>query len=220
MTSAPFLDANPMENSSLISDIKIEPPEELLDNDFNLPQMEPVDLSFHKPKAYESSSFQGKLQPANLLQAPVHPTKPQPALQTLLVSTSTSNTGTSANTPTVLTSGSILSSSQNTGGQQILHVIHTMPSVRLPNKLGGLKTIPLVVQSLPMVYTTLPADGDPAAITVPLIGGDGKNSGSGKLQCASFWALNSSIYSLLEMSYFLSLFTPFNYLCTQLQEYL
>ncbi|XP_044928722.1 Krueppel-like factor 8 [Mustela putorius furo] len=182
MTSAPFLDANPMENSSLISDIKIEPPEELLDNDFNLPQMEPVDLSFHKPKA--------SLQPANLLQAPVHSTKPQPALQTLLVSTSTSNTVTSANTPTVLTSGSILSSSQSTGGQQILHVIHTMPSVRLPNKLSGLKTIPLVVQSLPMVYTTLLADGDPAAITVPLIGGDGKNSGSVKIDTTSLSSLD------------------------------
>uniref|UniRef100_M3XM91 Kruppel like factor 8 n=1 Tax=Mustela putorius furo TaxID=9669 RepID=M3XM91_MUSPF len=163
MTSAPFLDANPMENSSLISDIKIEPPEELLDNDFNLPQMEPVDLSFHKPKA--------SLQPANLLQAPVHSTKPQPALQTLLVSTSTSNTVTSANTPTVLTSGSILSSSQSTGGQQILHVIHTMPSVRLPNK-------------------SLLADGDPAAITVPLIGGDGKNSGSVKIDTTSLSSLD------------------------------
>ncbi|XP_032704860.1 Krueppel-like factor 8 isoform X2 [Lontra canadensis] len=179
MTSPPFLDANPMENSSLISDIKIEPPEELLDNDFNLPQMEPVDLSFHKPKA--------SLQPASLLHAPVHPTKPQPALQTLLGSTSTSNTGTSANAPTVLTSGSILSSSQSTGGQQILHVIHTMPSVRLPNKLGALNTIPLVVQSLPMVYTTLPADGGPAAITVPLIGGDGKNSGSGEKPYKCTW---------------------------------
>uniref|UniRef100_G1LMU1 Uncharacterized protein n=1 Tax=Ailuropoda melanoleuca TaxID=9646 RepID=G1LMU1_AILME len=177
MTSPPFLDAKPMENPALISDIKIEPPEELLANDFNLPQMEPVDLSFHKPKA--------PLQPASLLQAPVHPPKPQPALQTLVVSTSTSDTSTSTNIPTVLTPGSILASSQGTGGQQILHVIHTIPSFRLPNKLGGLKTIPVVVQSLPMMYTTLPADGGPAAITVPLIGGDGKNAGSVKVDPTS-----------------------------------
>ncbi|XP_044236320.2 Krueppel-like factor 8 [Ursus arctos] len=177
MTSPPFLDAKPMENPALISDIKIEPPEELLANDFNLPQMEPVDLSFHKPKA--------SLQPASLLQAPVHPPKPQPALQTLVVSTSTSDTSTSTNIPTVLTPGSILASSQGTGGQQILHVIHTIPSVRLPNKLGGLKTIPVVVQSLPMLYTTFPADGGPAAITVPLIGGDGKNAGSVKVDPTS-----------------------------------
>uniref|UniRef100_G1SN48 KLF transcription factor 8 n=2 Tax=Oryctolagus cuniculus TaxID=9986 RepID=G1SN48_RABIT len=177
MTSSQLLDANPMENPVLFNDIKIEPPEELLANDFNLPQVEPVDLSFHKPKA--------PLQPASMLQAPIRPPKPQSAPQPLVVSTSTSDTSTSANIPTVLTQGSILASSQATGGQQILHVIHTIPSVTLPNKMGGLKTIPVVVQSLPMVYTTLPADGGPAAITVPLIGGDGKNAGSVKVDPTS-----------------------------------
>ncbi|XP_059943536.1 Krueppel-like factor 8 isoform X1 [Mesoplodon densirostris] len=177
MTSPPLLDANPMENPALLNDIKIEPPEELLANDFNLPQVEPVDLSFHKPKS--------PLQPASMLQAPIRPPKPQSASQTLVVSTSTSDTGTSANIPTVLTPGSILASSQGTGGQQILHVIHTIPSVNLPNKMGSLKAIPVMVQSLPMVYTTLPADGSPAAITVPLIGGDGKNAGSVKVDPTS-----------------------------------
>ncbi|XP_032121982.1 Krueppel-like factor 8 isoform X2 [Sapajus apella] len=169
MTSPPLLDANPMENQALFNDIKIEPPEELLASDFSLPQVEPVDLSFHKPKA--------PLQPASMLQAPICPPKPHSAPQTLVVSTSTSDMSTAANIPTVLTPGSVLTS-QSSGGQQILHVIHTIPSVSLPNKMGGLKTIPVVVQSLPMVYTTLPADGGPAAITVPLIGGDGKNAGS------------------------------------------
>ncbi|XP_022419297.1 Krueppel-like factor 8 isoform X1 [Delphinapterus leucas] len=177
MTSPPLLDANPMENPALLNDIKIEPPEELLANDFNLPQVEPVDLSFHKPKS--------PLQPASMLQAPIRPPKPQSASQTLVVSTSTSDTGTSANIPTVLTPGSILASSQGTGGQQILHVIHSMPSVNLPNKMGSLKAIPVMVQSLPMVYTTLPADGSSAAITVPLIGGDGKNAGSVKVDPTS-----------------------------------
>ncbi|KAJ8778346.1 hypothetical protein J1605_013695 [Eschrichtius robustus] len=177
MTSPPLLDANAMENPALLNDIKIEPPEELLANDFNLPQVEPVDLSFHKPKS--------PLQPASMLQAPIRPPKPQSASQTLVVSTSTSDTGTSANIPTVLTPGSILASSQSTGGQQILHVIHTIPSVNLSNKMGSLKAIPVVVQSLPMVYTTLPADGSPAAITVPLIGGDGKNAGSVKVDPTS-----------------------------------
>ncbi|XP_029417560.1 Krueppel-like factor 8 isoform X2 [Nannospalax galili] len=177
MTSPPLLDSNSMENPALFNDIKIEPPEELLASDFNLPQVEPVDLSFHKPKA--------PLQPASMLQAPICPPKPQSANQAIMVSTSTSDTSTSANIPTVLTPGSILASSQGTGGQPILHVIHTIPSVSLPNKMGGLKTIPLVVQSLPMVYTSLPADGSPAAITVPLIGGDGKNAGSVKVDPTS-----------------------------------
>ncbi|KAL0589049.1 Krueppel-like factor 8 [Plecturocebus cupreus] len=177
MTSPPLLDTNPMENQALFNDIKIEPPEELLASDFSLPQVEPVDLSFHKPKA--------PLQPASMLQAPICPPKPHSAPQTLVVSTSTSDMSTAANIPTVLTPGSVLTSSQSSGGQQILHVIHTIPSVSLPNKMGGLKTIPVVVQSLPMVYTTLPADGGPAAITVPLIGGDGKNAGSVKVDPTS-----------------------------------
>ncbi|CAO2624571.1 Krueppel-like factor 8 [Lemmus lemmus] len=176
MTSPPLLDASPMEHPALFNDIKIEPPEELLASDFNLPQVEPVDLSFHKPKA--------PLQPASMLQAPIRPPKPPSAAQAMAVPTS-SDTGTSAAIPTVLTPGSILASSQGTGGQPILHVIHTIPSVSLPNKMGGLKTIPLVVQSLPMVYTSLPADGSPAAITVPLIGGDGKNAGSVKVDPTS-----------------------------------
>lgn len=81
--------------------------------------------------------------------------------------------------PAVLSPGSILASTQGSGGQQILHVIHTIPSVNLPSKMGNLQTIPVVVQSLPVVYTTMPTDGV-TAITVPLIGGDGKNAGSGK----------------------------------------
>lgn len=80
----------------------------------------------------------------------------------------------------VLSPGSILAT-QGAGGQQILHVIHTIPSVNMPSKVGELQTIPVVVQSLPVVYTTMPTDGvATAAITVPLIGSDGRSEGSGK----------------------------------------
>lgn len=80
----------------------------------------------------------------------------------------------------VLSPGSILAT-QGAGGQQILHVIHTIPSVSMPSKVGQLQTIPVVVQSLPVVYTTMPTDGvATAAITVPLIGSDGRSEGSGK----------------------------------------
>ncbi|XP_040853841.1 Krueppel-like factor 8 isoform X2 [Ochotona curzoniae] len=179
MMTSQLLDANTMENPVLFNDIKTEPPEELLASDYSLPQVEPVDLSFHKPKA--------PLQPASMLQAPIRPPRPQPAPQPLVVSAPACDTSNPANIPTVLTPGSILASSQAAGGQQILHVIHTIPSVTLPNKIGGLKTIPVVVQSLPMVYTALPADGGPAAITVPLIGGDGKNAGSGEKPYKCTW---------------------------------
>lgn len=176
IVSPPLLDDSSMENPELLNDIKIEPPEELLD-DFNLPQVEPVDLSFHKPK--------DPLQPARVLQAPICSPKPQPSLHIPVVSTSSSDISIPASFPTVLAPSSILPTTQGTGGQQILHVIHTIPSVSLPNKMGGLKAIPVVVQSLPLVYTNMPVDGSPAAITVPLIGGDGKNAGSVKVDPTS-----------------------------------
>ncbi|KFR08324.1 Krueppel-like factor 8, partial [Nipponia nippon] len=105
----------------------------------------------------------------------VAPPLPAPAT----VSISPSGLSSTSAIPAVLSPGSILASTQGSGGQQILHVIHTIPSVNLPSKMGNLQTIPVVVQSLPVVYTTMPTDGV-TAITVPLIGGDGKNAGSGK----------------------------------------
>ncbi|KAG8448078.1 hypothetical protein GDO86_015245 [Hymenochirus boettgeri] len=75
--------------------------------------------------------------------------------------------------PAVLSPGSILASTQGSGGQQILHVIHTIPSVNLPSKMGNLQT-PCSGTVSACVYTTLPTDGVTAAITVPLIGADGK----------------------------------------------
>lgn len=107
---------------------------------------------------------------------------------------------------TVLSTGSILASGTGMmGGQQILHVIHTIPSVNVPGGMGmgHLQTIPVVVQSLPVVYTAVPAAtanaaaaasaGDSggnnglgttatAAITVPLIGSDGRSEGSGEIR--------------------------------------
>ncbi|RVE64161.1 hypothetical protein OJAV_G00143480 [Oryzias javanicus] len=85
----------------------------------------------------------------------------------------------------VLSPGSILAT-QGAGGQQILHVIHTIPSVTMPSKVGQLQTIPVVVQSLPVVYTTVPPDGvATAAITVPLIGSDGRSEGSVRIKPGS-----------------------------------
>lgn len=65
-------------------------------------------------------------------------------------------------------------------------MIHTIPSVSMPSKVGQLQTIPVVVQSLPVVYTTVPTDGvATAAITVPLIGSDGRSEGSGECGATS-----------------------------------
>uniref|UniRef100_A0A672RWL1 Krueppel-like factor 8 n=1 Tax=Sinocyclocheilus grahami TaxID=75366 RepID=A0A672RWL1_SINGR len=127
-------------------------------------QTEPVDLSLNKPRP----SFP-------VAMATSTPANPPPQ-----------NIMARATIPAVLSPGSILASTQGVGGQQILHVIHTIPSVNMPSKMGQLQTIPVVVQSLPVVYTTVATDGvATAAITVPLIGSDGRSEGSVRIKPGS-----------------------------------
>ncbi|XP_052347674.1 Krueppel-like factor 8 isoform X4 [Oncorhynchus keta] len=127
--------------------------------------------------------------------------KPRPSLPVFTPSTTANPAPSSVAPPTLsanhiptvtildtmmLSPGSILASTQGAGGQQILHVIHTIPSVNMPSKMGQLQTIPVVVQSLPLVYTTMPTDGvATAAITVPLIGSDGRSEGSVRIKPGS-----------------------------------
>ncbi|XP_070616171.1 Krueppel-like factor 8 isoform X1 [Erythrolamprus reginae] len=173
MSSSSLLGEGALEPPVLLSDIKTEPPEELLATDCHQPQAEPVDLSLHKPK--------GPMPPP----PPVRPPPVPPVVSMSPMGLGPPSSSSSSAIPAVLSPGSILASTQGSGGQQILHVIHTIPSVNLPSKMGNLQTIPVVVQSLPVVYTTMPSDGVTAAITVPLIGGDGKNAGMVKVDPGS-----------------------------------
>ncbi|XP_074528128.1 Krueppel-like factor 8 [Halichoeres trimaculatus] len=139
-------------------------------------QTEPVDLSLNKPR---SSTL-----PASTTSTTVNPAPSgavtQPGLSATPVPSAVQSIGSM-----VLSPGSILAT-QGAGGQQILHVIHTIPSVSMPSKVGQLQTIPVVVQSLPVVYTTMPTDGvATAAITVPLIGSDGRSEGSVRIKPGS-----------------------------------
>ncbi|KAM8899086.1 Krueppel-like factor 8 isoform 2-T2 [Spinachia spinachia] len=139
-------------------------------------QTEPVDLSLNKPR---SSSL-----PASTMGLTVNPAPSglltQPGLSATPVTSTMQSIGSM-----VLSPGSILAT-QGAGGQQILHVIHTIPSVSMPSKVGQLQTIPVVVQSLPVVYTTMSTDGvATAAITVPLIGSDGRSEGSVRIKPGS-----------------------------------
>ncbi|KAI3374004.1 hypothetical protein L3Q82_022565 [Scortum barcoo] len=139
-------------------------------------QTEPVDLSLNKPR---SSSL-----PASTASSTVNPAPSgavtQPSLSATPIPSAVQSIGSM-----VLSPGSILAT-QGAGGQQILHVIHTIPSVSMPSKVGQLQTIPVVVQSLPVVYTTMPTDGvATAAITVPLIGSDGRSEGSVRIKPGS-----------------------------------
>uniref|UniRef100_A0A663MAU0 Kruppel like factor 8 n=1 Tax=Athene cunicularia TaxID=194338 RepID=A0A663MAU0_ATHCN len=147
----------------------------------------PVDLSLNKSKVAVAASAPPPPPPTSVQSSPLLVAPPLPAPTT--VSISPSGLSSTSAIPAVLSPGSILASTQGSGGQQILHVIHTIPSVNLPSKMGNLQTIPVVVQSLPVVYTTMPTDGV-TAITVPLIGGDGKNAGSVKIDPGSIYPMD------------------------------
>ncbi|XP_064374143.1 Krueppel-like factor 8 isoform X5 [Dromaius novaehollandiae] len=183
MSSSSLLAEGPIDPPVLLSDIKMEPPEELLASDCSQPQAEPVDLSLNKSKPLVPAA---PPPPVSVQSSPMLVAPPIPAPT---VSISPSGLSSTSAIPAVLSPGSILASTQGSGGQQILHVIHTIPSVNLPSKMGNLQTIPVVVQSLPVVYTTMPTDGV-TAITVPLIGGDGKNAGSVKIDPSSMYPMD------------------------------
>ncbi|MED6286256.1 hypothetical protein CHARACLAT_004039 [Characodon lateralis] len=135
-------------------------------------QTEPVDLSLNKPRSASTTSTIVNPAPSSAVS--------QPGLSATPVPPTVQSIGSM-----VLSPGSILAT-QGAGGQQILHVIHTIPSVSMPSKVGQLQTIPVVVQSLPVVYTTVPTDGvATAAITVPLIGSDGRSEGSVRIKPGS-----------------------------------
>ncbi|XP_008277325.1 Krueppel-like factor 8 isoform X2 [Stegastes partitus] len=135
-------------------------------------QTEPVDLSLNKPRSACTTSTTVNPAPSSAVT--------QPSLSATPVPSTVQSIGSM-----VLSPGSILAT-QGAGGQQILHVIHTIPSVSMPSKVGQLQTIPVVVQSLPVVYTTMPTDGvATAAITVPLIGSDGRSEGSVRIKPGS-----------------------------------
>ncbi|NXU49295.1 KLF8 factor, partial [Turnix velox] len=191
MSSSSLLAEGPLEPPVLLADIKTEPPEELLASDCGQPQAEPVDLSLNKskPAPVVAATPAPPQPPTSVQSSPLLVAPPLPAPAT--VSISPSGLSSTSAIPAVLSPGSILASTQGSGGQQILHVIHTIPSINLPSKMGNLQTIPVVVQSLPVVYTTMPTDGV-TAITVPLIGGDGKNSGSVKIDPGSMYPIAMS----------------------------
>ncbi|NWS89855.1 KLF8 factor, partial [Toxostoma redivivum] len=185
MSSSALLAEGPLDPPVLLADIKTEPPEELLASDCSQPQAEPVDLSLNKSKVAPASA-PPPAPPTSVQSSPMLVAPPLPAST---VSIPPSGLSSTSAIPAVLSPGSILASTQGSGGQQILHVIHTIPSVNLPSKMGNLQTIPVVVQSLPVVYTTVPTDGV-TAITVPLIGGDGKNAGSVKMDPGSVYPMD------------------------------
>lgn len=126
----------------LISKVKSEPPEDLLSSDQFQTQTEPVDLSINKARtsspSHNASPVTSAFYPSS------SSSSPSPSVITSVSSGMTS----------VLTPGPLVGSSQGIRGQQFLHIIHPVPPSS-PSKLPSqVHRIPVVVQSLPFMYTT------------------------------------------------------------------
>ncbi|XP_073068611.1 Krueppel-like factor 12 isoform X2 [Manis javanica] len=178
----PDMEAVPL----LLNNVKGEPPEDSLPVDHFQTQTEPVDLSINKartsPTAVSSS-------PVSMTASASSPSS---------TSTSSSSSSRPASSPTVITSvssasssstvltpGPLVASASGVGGQQFLHIIHPVPPSSpmnlQSNKLSHVHRIPVVVQSVPVVYTAVRSPGNVNnTIVVPLLE-DGRSHGKAQM---------------------------------------
>ncbi|XP_077072422.1 Krueppel-like factor 12b isoform X2 [Siphateles boraxobius] len=127
----------------LLSKVKAEPPEDLLSSEQFQTQTEPVDLSINKTRTSSPSSNTSPITSAF-----------SPSSSSSSSSSPSVIASISAGMPSVLTPGPLVGSSHGVRGQQFLHIIHPVPPSS-PSKLPSqVHRIPVVVQSLPLMYTT------------------------------------------------------------------
>ncbi|KAG8452249.1 hypothetical protein GDO86_004157 [Hymenochirus boettgeri] len=164
----PDMEAVPL----LLNSVKAEPPEDLLSTDHYQTQTEPVDLSINKAR----TSPRGASSPVSIVTSAASPSSNASSLSSRTASSPTVITPvpSTASVPTVLTPGPLVASASGVGGQQFLHIIHPVPSSSplnlQSNKLSQVHRIPVVVQSVPVVYTAVRSPGNMnSTIVVPLL---------------------------------------------------
>ncbi|XP_010788947.1 Krueppel-like factor 12b isoform X2 [Notothenia coriiceps] len=141
-----------------LSRVKPEPPEDLLAHDLHFhTQTEPVDLSINKPR------------PSSLSTTPSTTSSSSPLRYAFSPSSLSSSSSSSSSSPSVITSasslltpGPLVAPGSGVRGQPYLHILHSVPpppssplSLQGAGKLvSHVHRIPVVVQSLPLMYTT------------------------------------------------------------------
>uniref|UniRef100_F7ABZ1 Kruppel-like factor 12 n=1 Tax=Xenopus tropicalis TaxID=8364 RepID=F7ABZ1_XENTR len=163
----PDMEAVPL----LLNNVKAEPPEDLLSTDHFQTQTEPVDLSINKartsPRGVSSS-------PVSITTSAASPSSNSSSSRPTSSPTVITPVPSTASVPTVLTPGPLVASASGVGGQQFLHIIHPVPPTSplnlQSNKLSHVHRIPVVVQSVPVVYTAVRSPGNMnSTIVVPLL---------------------------------------------------
>ncbi|TSV41655.1 Krueppel-like factor 12 [Bagarius yarrelli] len=157
--SYPDMDRVPL----LLSKVKAEPPEDLLSSEHFHTQTEPVDLSINKTRSSPPSSTASPITSAF---------SPSSASSSLSSSSPSVIASISSRKSSVLTPGPLVGSPSGVRSQSYLHIIHPVPPSS-PSKLARqVQRIPVVVQSLPLMYTTAVRSSSNhlnSAIMVPLL---------------------------------------------------
>uniref|UniRef100_A0A3Q2ZMH2 Kruppel like factor 12b n=1 Tax=Kryptolebias marmoratus TaxID=37003 RepID=A0A3Q2ZMH2_KRYMA len=144
-----------------LSRVKPEPPEDLLAHDLHFhTQTEPVDLSINKPRP-SSSSTTTKTSSTSSSSSP-HRSAFSPSSLSSSSSSSSSSPSVITSASSVLTPGPLVAPGSGVRGQPYLHILQSVPpppssplSLQGAGKLAShVHRIPVVVQSLPLMYTT------------------------------------------------------------------
>ncbi|XP_078402110.1 Krueppel-like factor 12b isoform X4 [Cetorhinus maximus] len=172
----------------LLNSVKAEPPEDLLSTDQYQTQTEPVDLSINKARTSPTAVSSSQSSPSSVSTTSVSSMSscsPRLTSSPTVITSVSSSSGMS----TVLASGSIVASSPAVGGQQYLHIIHPVPPSNPMNfqssKLSHVHRIPVVVQSLPVVYTAMRSQRNlNSTIVLPMLE-DGRSQMKAQLRSLS-----------------------------------
>nr|XP_023700686.1 Krueppel-like factor 12 isoform X1 [Paramormyrops kingsleyae] len=177
--SYPGMEAVPL----LLSKVKAEPPEDFLSSDPFQTQTEPVDLSINKARTSpHSGPLSAQSSPVTSALSPCRSSSSASSSPTVITSVSSAS---STGVPTMLGQGPLAAPPPSgVRGQPFLHIIHPVPpsspinlqSNKLPSHVHR---IPVVVQSLPLMYTAVRSPGNlNSTIMLPLLD-EARNQGKG-----------------------------------------
>ncbi|RXM98257.1 Krueppel-like factor 12 [Acipenser ruthenus] len=170
----PTMEAVPL----LLSKVKPEPPEDLLSTDQFQTQTEPVDLSIHRARTSPLAVSSSQSSPVSMVTSAFSPSSSSSSSSSSSGHTSSPTviaSVSSASSTGMLSPGPLVASTSGVRGQQFLHIIHPVPPSSpmnlQTNKLTShVHRIPVVVQSMPLVYTAVRSPGSlNSTIMLPLL---------------------------------------------------
>ncbi|XP_015707130.1 Krueppel-like factor 12 isoform X4 [Coturnix japonica] len=166
----PDMEAVPL----LLNNMKADPPEDSLSADHFQTQTEPVDLSINKARSSPTAASSSPVSMTASASSPSSTSTSSSSSRPASSPTVITSVSSAASVPSVLSPGPLVASASGVGGQQFLHIIHPVPPSSpmnlQSNKMSHVHRIPVVVQSVPVVYTAVRSPGNMNnTIVVPLL---------------------------------------------------